>query len=99
MDEDKVNIDLKIDNMQFPMMISESQKEMYLNAVNLVNNKLDLYRSRFRNHSTNEIYCMVLLNLAVNVLAAQNNGDALPVINKLQELSRDLDDLLKDEAI
>ncbi len=99
MNEDKINIDLKIDNIRFPMLINESQKELYLNAVNLINNKLELYRARFKNHSTNELYCMVLLNFAINVLNAQNQENVQPVLGRLQELNKDLDNLLNKKTI
>ena len=99
MNEDKINIDLKIDNIRFPMLINESQKELYLNAVNLINNKLELYRARFKNHSTTELYCMVLLNFAINVLNAQNQENVQPVLGRLQELNKDLDNLLNKKTI
>ena len=42
---------------------------------------------------------MVLLNFAINVLNAQNQENVQPVLGRLQELNKDLDNLLNKKTI
>ena len=95
MEDEKFTITLTIAGEKFPTVIKRSDEELYRNATKLIDKKLNFYRNLYGPKIAGKEMQMVALNLAVNLVKTENLQDAGPVFDRLEQLDKEVQDLLK----
>lgn len=91
---DVFTINILLNGMRMPLKIRREDEEIYRNAEKIVNKYLEQYRTQFSQRSMEEILTLVAFQVAV-VLAKQNkNQDINPLAEKIEELNKELKELL-----
>ena len=99
MNDDKkmLNIQLRVADMYLPMTIRQEEEEYYREAAKRIDNLLNLYRDSFKEQNTEKYMTMVALHLSVTVVRLERRNDTQPFKDKIEELTRTLEDYLKDD--
>ena len=87
MDDNKMRINLLIDNDKYPMNISREQEEYDREAAKQINYKLNRYRGLYPKLDSNKHWAMTALELAYEVVLLQDSTDVDPYKKKLKELT------------
>ena len=91
---DVFTINILLNGVRMPLKIRREDEEIYRNAEKIVNKYLEQYRTQFSQRSMEEILTLVAFQVAV-VLAKQNkNQDISPLAEKIEELNKELKELL-----
>ena len=99
MNDDKkmLNIQLRVADMYLPMTIRREEEEYYREAAKRIDNLLNLYRDSFKEQNTEKYMTMVALHLSVTAVRLERRNDTQPFKDKNEELTRTLEDYLKDD--
>ena len=94
MDDKMMKINLLIDNMRYPLNIPREEEERYRDAAKMINNTLNKYRSMWPELSANNHWAMAALEIAFNLTTNENRNDTKPYMEKLEELTKELDNYI-----
>ena len=99
MNDDKkmLNIQLRVADMYLPMTIRREEEVYYREAAKRIDNLLNLYRDSFKEQNTEKYMTMVALHLSVTAVRLERRNDTQPFKDKIEELTRTLEDYLKDD--
>ena len=99
MNDDKkmLNIQLRVADMYLPMTIRREEEEYYREAAKRIDNLLNLYRDSFKEQNTEKYMSMVALHLSLTAVRLERRNDTQPFKDKIEELTRTLEDYLKDD--
>lgn len=95
--DDKLRITLMIGDIQYSLNINRADEQVYRNASKLINNKLNKYRAYFDKLDPIRVMSMVALEIAVEKVGLENKNDTAPYIEKLEELTKELEAYFKKE--
>lgn len=83
---------------RFPLKnIPRKDEEMYRNAEKMVNQYLDKYSKLYQHRSIEEVYLIVAFQLAVRNVKGELIHDTDPIIEKISELTMELDKVLSED--
>ena len=94
MDDKMMKINLLIDNLRYPLNIPREEEERYRDAAKMINNTLNKYRSMWPELSANNHWAMAALEIAFNLTTNENRNDTKPYLEKLEELTKELDNFI-----
>ena len=94
MDDKMMKINLLIDNLRYPLNIPREEEERYRDAAKMINNTLNKYRSMWPELSANNHGAMAALEIAFNLTTNENRNDTKPYMEKLEELTKELDNYI-----
>ena len=94
MDDKMMKINLLIDNLRYPLNIPREEEERYRDAAKMINNTLNKYRSMWPELSANNHWAMAALEIAFNLTTNENRNDNKPYMEKLEELTKELDNFI-----
>ena len=94
MDDKMMKINLLIDNLRYPLNIPREEEERYRDAAKMINNTLNKYRSMWPELSANNHWAMAALEIAFNLTTNENRNDTRPYLEKLEELTKELDNYI-----
>ena len=94
MDDKMMKINLLIDNLRYPLNIPREEEERYRDAAKMINNTLNKYRSMWPELSANNHWAMAALEIAFNLTTNENRNDTKPYMEKLEELTKELDNYI-----
>ena len=94
MDDKMMKINLLIDNQRYPLNILREDEERYRNAAKIINNTLNKYRSMWPELSTSNHWAMAALEIAFNLMNNEDRNDTKPYLEKLKELTKELDNYI-----
>lgn len=96
MDGHKIAINVSIGGLSLPMTTtSEEQEALIRRAANNVNRQLITVREKYKSISNEKYYAaMVMLNSEVKALSAENKSDSSPIFEILDDLEKEIDELI-----
>ncbi len=97
MENDKLRINLLINNERYPLNIRRDEEQLYRDAAKQINDKLNKYRRTFPEFSDAKYLTMVALELAFENMSIKDKNDTQPYLEKLKELSDDLDSYIVEK--
>ena len=97
MDDKMMKINLLIDNLRYPLNIPREEEERYRDAAKMINNTLNKYRSMWPELSANNHWAMAALEIAFNLTTNENRNDTKPYLDKIEELTEELDHYISNK--
>ena len=85
---------MTLDNQRYPLNILREDEERYRNAAKIINNTLNKYRSMWPELSTSNHWAMAALEIAFNLMNNEARNDTKPYLEKLKELTKELDNYI-----
>lgn len=95
--DDKQKITLMIGDINFPLRVNREEEQIYRDASKLINNTLNKYRTYFEKADPTQVISMVALEIAVEKVKLENKNDTAPFIEKLEGLTRELEEYFRKE--
>ena len=96
-DKNLLTIKLRVADTNLPMTIRRDEEEYYREAAKRVDNLLNLYRDSFKEQGAEKYMAMVALHLSVAAVKLERRNDTQPYKDKIEELTRTLEDYLRGE--
>lgn len=96
-DKNLLTIKLRVADTNLPMTIRRDEEEYYREAAKRVDNLLNLYRDSFKEQGAEKYMAMVALHLSVVAVKLERRNDTQPYKDKIEELTRTLEDYLRGE--
>lgn len=87
-------INILLNGVRMPLRIRREDEEIYRNAEKIVNKYLEQYREQYGQRSMEEILTLVAFQLAVIVSKQNTNQDTSPLVDKIEELNKELKKIL-----
>lgn len=97
-DKELLNIQLRVADMQLPMTVKRSEESYYRIAAEKIDKLLNLYRGSYKKQDDGQYMIMVALHLSVALVKQEKQNDTRPYKEKIDELTRMLEDYLKKDA-
>ena len=93
-DEKMMKINLLIDCQRYPLNIRREDEILYREAAKLIDKTLNKYRNWMPDLDSNKHWAMAALELAFNNVATKDKNDTKPYLEKLEELSKELESII-----
>ena len=97
MDDKKMKIKLLIDCQHYPLNIRREDEQLYRDAAKLIDNALNYYRRLNPNLSSNNYWAMTALEFAFHFLSMKDKNDTHPYLEKIEELTKELDNYISNK--
>ena len=94
MDDKMMKINLLIYNQRYPLNILRDDEIRYRNAAKIINNTLNKYRGMWPELSASNHWAMAALEIAFNLTTNEDRNDTKPYLDKLEELTKELDNYI-----
>lgn len=94
MKDDNFIINVKIGGFRLPLNISRKDEEIYRNAEKAVNKLLLEYQQKYNQRSAEEILSLVAYQLAVALSKKEIVQDMSPVVERIEQLDKELEKIL-----
>lgn len=94
-DKDMMDIQLRVDGAYFPMTIPREEEGFYRDAARRIDNLLNMYRGSYVEQDKLKYMTMVAIHLSVMTVKLEKKHDTQPYKEKLEELTRTLENYLK----
>ena len=95
--DDRMKINLLIDCQKYPLNIRREDELLYRDAAKLIDKTLNKYREWKPELSSNQHWAMAALELAYAFISNKDNNDTQPYLRKLEELTRELDNVISEK--
>ena len=96
--DDKLNINLLIDNTRYPLLIDREEEQIYRDAAKQIDYTLNKYRTAFPELDAKRHWAMAALEIAFENMTLKDRIDTHPFEEKLKEWSDELDGILPQQA-
>jgi cell division protein ZapA len=98
MDENKFLIHVKIAEKTYGLWIYRNDEQLTREAAKQIAEKIDQYRAVFLSEEVDvkDLLAMVTLQLSIENLRLEGKSDTSPFIDKIRELTNELETYLKD---
>ena len=96
-DNEKMKIHLSMADQTYTMTINRTDEELYRKAAKQINEKLNTYRARRPEGTLINHLTMVAFDFAFNLAANEHRNDTEPYKQKLDELTRELEERFRKE--
>lgn len=93
--DDKIRINLRIDNELYPLTIKRIEEERYRAAAKQVDDFIRKYRRMFSQESEKVHLVLTALELALINHSQKDKNDTQPFTDKLNQLMNDLDECIR----
>ena len=97
--DDKIRINLKIAEENYPLTISRDDEEIYREAAKQVNIRLNEYRARYPSLDLEKVIAMVAYGFSLETLRQEQRNDTAPYTEKIKELTGVLEDYFKSNTL
>lgn len=89
---EKFQITLRIDNQSYPVNVrrDEGEEEIYREAERRINDKLNVYKSRFPNLEKEQYLYMALLDISVRLVQSERRNDTEPYKSVMASLTAEI---------
>ena len=88
---DNQNINLRIGESMFPIVVPREDEEIYRNAEKMINQKLSTYAKKYPTLSVELHLKMALIDLSVNQVRLDNQNNVAPFIDLMSGLKREIE--------
>jgi len=78
----------------YPITIRAELEEIYRKAAKLVNERLNMYQTKYAGQAYEKYMSIVLVDFAVKVLQAEQEHSAAPIIDTIEKLDAELEEVL-----
>ena len=95
--DDRMKINLLIDCQKYPLNIRREDELLYRDAAKLIDKTLYKYREWKPELSSNQHWAMAALELAYAFISNKDKNDTQPYLRKLEELTRELDNVISEK--
>lgn len=95
--DDRMKINLLIDCQKYPLNIRREDELLYREAAKLIDKTLNKYREWKPDLSSNQHWAMAALELAYAFISNKDKNDTQPYLRKLEELTRELDNVISEK--
>lgn len=92
----KQHITLQLDAHHISLNVVADKEALYRNAAEQINERYRHYRKMLSNHSAEQIWVYVALEMAVNLQADAHAHRLQPVDEKIQELNQQIINILQN---
>ena len=92
----KQHITLQLDAHHISLNVMADKEALYRNAAEQINERYRHYRKMLPNHSAEQIWVYVALEMAVNLQADAHAHRLQPVDEKIQELNQQIINILQN---
>ena len=93
-DEKMMKINLLFDCQRYPLNIHREDEILYREAAKLIDKTLNKYRKWMPDLDSNKHWAMAALELAFNNVSNKDKNDTKPYVEKLEELTKELDSFI-----
>ena len=93
----RMKINLLIDCQKYPLNIRREDELLYRDAAKLIDKTLNKYREWKPELSSNQHWAMAALELAYAFISNKDKNDTQPYLRKLEELTRELDNVISEK--
>ena len=87
---EKFQITLRIDNQSYPVNVRRDEEEIYREAERMINDKLNVYKSRFPNLEKEQYLYMALLDISVRLIQSERRNDTGPYKSVMASLTAEI---------
>ena len=94
-----MKIHVLIDTERYPMVINRTDEQLYREAAKLLNKQLNVYRKSYPDIGIVKQWVMTAYDMAFEAVSHKESNDTKPYKDKLEELGKELDELLKNEGL
>ena len=94
MDDKMMRINLLIDCQRYPLNIRREDEQLYRDAAKLIDKTFNKYRSWKPEMGANNPWAMAALELAFNLMTMKDKNETKPYLEKLEELTKELDNYI-----
>ena len=95
--DDKLSIRINIADRYYPLKIERKDEEKIRNAARLINEKVLQYKQKYIDKDAQDFLAMAALQYVIKVLDLEERNDMSLVMDKIRELSTELDSILNKE--
>ncbi|MEG1543486.1 MAG: cell division protein ZapA [Tannerellaceae bacterium] len=97
--DDKFLIHLDIADKSYGLWINRSEEELARNAAKQIRDKINQYRLNFAQSDVDvkDLLAMVAFQLSISNLQLEEKNDTTPFTEKIQQLTGELEQYLKDK--
>ncbi len=88
---EKFSIQLRVGNQVYPITVRRETEGLYREATKRINEKLNMYKSRFPNQGEDKYMSMALIDIAVNWIENEQRNDTLPFVESLGKLTAEIE--------
>ena len=96
-DDEKMIITLTMADYPYKLSVNRKDEHLYRDAAKLVNEKVNLYRSRVPGGSVDNYLVMVAFDMAYRWVEVEERNDTVPYRQSLEELVREFEERFRDE--
>ena len=90
-----IKIHVLIDNERYPMVVKRTDEFLYREAAKSINERLNVYRESYPDIGIVKHWAMTAYDFAFETMTSKNRNDTQPYRDKLEELEKELDEILK----
>ena len=94
---EKVTIKLMVGKQFYPVTIKPEQEEIYRKAAKMVNERLNLYQTKYAGQAYEKYMSVVLVDFAIKVLQAEQIHSVAPFIDTIEKLDAELEEVLNQK--
>ena len=95
--DDKFLIHVEIAGKSYGIRINRSEEQEAREAVRQIRMKMDQYRKKYSEVDVKDLLAMVAFQLSMTNLQLEDKNDTSPITDKIQELTGELEQYLKDK--
>ena len=95
--DDKFLIHVEIAGKSYGIRINRSEEQVAREAVRQIRMKMDQYRKKYSEVDVKDLLAMVAFQLSMSNLQLEDKNDTSPITDKIQELTGELEQYLKDK--
>ena len=96
--DDKININLTMAEVSYPLTIDRDQEEMVREAAKQVDIRVNAYRKFYKDLPKEVILGMAAFQFALETLQQKDRNDTAPYTEKIKELTEVLEDYFREQG-
>ena len=96
--DDKININLTMAGVSYPLTIDRDQEEMVREAAKQVDIRVNAYRKFYKDLPKEVILGMAAFQFALETLQQKDRNDTAPYTEKIKELTEVLEDYFREQG-
>lgn len=93
--EDKLTIRVNVADRYYPLKIGRNDEEKIRKAAKLINERILQYKQRYSDKDIQDFLAMAALQFVVKAIDCDEKANETPLTRELEELNRELDNLLE----
>ena len=96
---EKFVIKLMIGKQVYQFSIFRHQEEVFRKAAKEINRKLQIYEGKYPSQGIEKYMSTALLDFAVRAVQLEKNNDTSPFIDKINQLTSEIEDVIGDTTV